>query len=68
MWFQRRKDFAVRAELEKDGDLEFGELKWMGESVTLVVVNSFLHETPGRWSVDTEDNLRGVSKLGMIYA
>ena len=57
-----RGDFAVRAELEIDGDLEFGELKWRGEIVTLVVVNSFLQETPGRWSVDTEGNLRGVSK------
>ena len=62
MWFERRKDFAVRTEFEIDGDLEFGELKWRGESVTLVMVNSFLHETPGRWSVDTEGNLRGVSK------
>ena len=62
IWFERRKDFAVRAELEIGGDFEFGELKWRGEIVTLVVVNSFLHETPGRWSVDTEGNLRGVSK------
>ena len=27
MWFERQKDFAVRTELEIDGDLEFGELK-----------------------------------------
>ena len=27
MLFERRKDFAVRTELEIDGDLEFGELK-----------------------------------------
>ena len=27
MRFERRKDFAVRTELEIDGDLEFGELK-----------------------------------------
>ena len=62
IWFERRKDFAVRAELERGGDFEFGELKWRGEIVTLVVVNSFLHTPPGRWSVDTEGNLRGVSK------
>ena len=58
----RRKDFAVRLELETDWSLEFGEPKW-GESVTLVVVNSFLQETPGRYSEDTEGNLRGVSKI-----
>ena len=62
MRFERRKDFAVRTELEIDGDLEFGEPKWRGESVTLEVVNSFLQETAGRWGVDTEGNLRGVSK------
>ena len=61
MWFERRKDFAVRTELEIDGNLEFGEPKWMGENVTLEV-NRFLQETPGRWSVDTEGNLRGVSR------
>ena len=59
----RRKDFAVRPELETDWGLEFGEPKWRGESVTLVVVNSFLPETPGRCSEDTEGNLRGVSKI-----
>ena len=59
---ERRKDFAVRPELETDWDLEFGEPKWRGESATLVVVNSLLQETPGRWSEDTEGNLRGVSK------
>ena len=62
MWFERRKDLAVRTELDIEVEFEFGEPKWRGESVTLEVVNSFLHETPGRWSVDTEGNLRGVSK------
>ena len=57
----RRKDFSVRTELETDWDLEFGEPKWRGESATLVVLNSFLQETPGRWREDTEGNLRGVS-------
>ena len=41
IWLLRRKDFAVRPELETDWDLEFGEPKWRGESATLVVVNSF---------------------------
>ena len=59
----RRKDFAVRPKLETDWGLEFGEPKWRGESETLVVVNSFLPETPGRCSEDTEGNLRGVSKI-----
>ena len=59
----RRKDFAVRPEVETDWGLELGEPKWRGESVTTVVVNSFLQETPGRWSEDTEGNLRGVSKI-----
>ena len=27
MWFERRKDLAVRTQLEIDGDLEFGQLK-----------------------------------------
>ena len=54
----RRKDFAVRPELQTVWDLEFGEPKWRGESVPLVVVNSFLQEQPGRWSEDTEGNLK----------
>ena len=44
MRFERRKDFAVRTEFEIDGDLEFGEPKWRGESVTLEVVNSFFYK------------------------
>ena len=40
----------------------------MKGGVTLVVVNGILQETQGRGRVDTKDNLRGVSKLGVIYA
>ena len=32
MLFERRQDFEVRTELEIDGALEFGELKWRAES------------------------------------
>ena len=59
---ERRKDFAVRAEFEIGFDLEFGDPRWRGEMVTLVLLKSCLQETPGRWSVETEGNLRGVSK------
>ena len=41
MLFERRKDFAVRTELEIDVDFEFREPKWRGESVTFEVLNSF---------------------------
>ena len=63
----RRKYFAVRPKLETDWGLEFGEPKWRGESETLVVVNSFLPETPGRCSEDTEGNLRGVSMANLAH-
>ena len=59
---ERRKDFAVRAEFEIGFDLEFGDPRWRGEMVTLVLLKKYLQETPGRWSVETEGNLRGVSK------
>ena len=62
MELELRKDFEVRAELENDLDWKLGEPNLRGEIVTLVVLNSFLQETPGRWNVDTEGNLRGVSK------
>ena len=48
MQFERRKDFAVRTELDINRDLELGELKWNEESVTLEIVNIFLQETPVR--------------------
>ena len=57
------KGLCSPTRLETDWDLELGKSKWRGESATLVVVNIFfLQETSGRWSEDTEGNLRGVSK------